>query len=194
MSKLTQNKLDQLCKTIEKANDNYVFCIEQAVKDTKEWFNDYWISPKSKEISSDIYSYVKKYCDEISTIFNNLNTKILKKVNKHNNDSNNQTNLVYKGISISKPSIDGLLYLNDTLPDGKTGSLYPDTGMTYPTKKFNTTIKDASQYLKVAIVKCDAIDYFNQITIKFNILSEENKFTNNISTVEKCINDLSSEE
>lgn len=181
---MNQNKLSRTCTTINNASSIYSSCIQYGTNDVVDWFNDYWISKKSKEVADSLYQQLNCFSGEIKKIFDDLNSKIKKEVRNYNQQPDVLKKIYYKGFSVTKPYIKKLIYLNNYLRDGKVGSLPKETNMSYPFVKLKIIVGEASSKLKTAIAKCDAISSSEQKSIQDSITIQEKRCLNEIENIE----------
>lgn len=190
MIHLNQNKLSQLCYNINNAENNYLDYIQNGIIDVTNWFNEYWISKFSKRIADDLEYYLEQYTKGITEIFYQLNKKIKREVRHYNENPENLYKLHFSGFSISKPyNLSSLNKLNDTLYDGKKGSLNKETNMKYPIERLKIAIEDASSTLEVAVVKSDAISGSDAYSVQQEIKYLNRKTINSLNEILEIIID-----
>ena len=172
MAKMNQSKLNQMCNLIKDASNDFVSYFQYDIRNIAEWFNDYWISRFSKQVTEEISSELNIYFKNTIKLFSDLNNKIKREVRIHNSQEDVEI-IRYKGFEIEKPYIGYITKLNRTLPDGKVGLLANVEDISFQINKLKSTIEKASNKLKLAITKSDAIGYWEQVSIKSNITSIE---------------------
>lgn len=188
MAKMNQEKLTILCYNMKNAEDKYFDCLYYCIENIEEWFNDYWITSFSKEIASDLHKAIDKYNNEIIEIFSGINNKVKKQVMTYNENPEITSKLYYKGFKFSKVSNNGLLNLNNSLPDGKVGFLKKGKTKQYPINKLTECVEEITLIFKVAIVKSDALTYWEQRNLQKSISLAESRFKNSLTDIlEKII-------
>lgn len=182
---LKQDKISRMCLLINNGGEKFASHINYAADNMVDWFNRNWISSFSKEVSSLTRDSLDTLVREVINLFNDFNGNVRKKVIKYNSVKGKY--IYYKGISISRPNLNRMDSLNSFLPSGKVGFEIPKDELFYPFNVLRNQVAEAIDYLKVAIVQADALNYNEQSSLQVNLLNIKRNFELKIEDILELI-------
>lgn len=182
---LKQDKISRMCLLINNGGEKFASHINYAADNMVDWFNRNWISSFSKEVSSLTRDSLDTLVREVIKLFNDFNGNVRKKVIKYNSVKGNY--IYYKGISIFRPNLNRMDSLNSFLPSGKVGFEIPKDDLFYPFNVLRNQVAEAIDYLKVAIVQADALNYNEQSSLQVNLLNIKRNFELKIEDILELI-------
>ena len=182
---LKQDKISRMCLLINNGGEKFASHINYAADNMVDWFNQNWISSLSKEVSSLTRDSLDTLVREVINLFNDFNGNVRKKVIKYNSVKGKY--IYYKGISISRPNLNRMDSLNSFLPSGKVGFEIPKDELFYPFNVLRNQVAEAIDYLKVAIVQADALNYNEQSSLQVNLLNIKRNFELKIEDILELI-------
>lgn len=182
---LKQDKISRMCLLINNGGEKFASHINYAADNMVDWFNRNWISSFSKEVSSLTRDSLDTLVREVTNLFNDFNNNVKRKVIKYNSVKGNY--IYYKGISIFRPNLNRMDSLNSFLPSGKVGFEIPKDDLFYPFNVLRNQVAEAIDYLKVAIVQADALNYNEQSSLQVNLLNIKRNFELKIEDILELI-------
>lgn len=182
---LKQDKISRMCLLINNGGEKFASHINYAADNMVDWFNRNWISSFSKEVSSLTRDSLDTLVREVTNLFNDFNNNVKRKVIKYNSVKGKY--IYYKGISISRPNLNRMDSLNSFLPSGKVGFEIPKDDLFYPFNVLRNQVAEAIDYLKVAIVQADALNYNEQSSLQVNLLNIKRNFELKIEDILELI-------
>lgn len=186
MPLMNQEKLNRMCRLINKAGGEYAYNVTMAASDIADWFNENWISSSSKHLASNIQDGLKTLNSDMSRTINDYNRRIRTSIYNYNNTNDNI--LYYPGFYLECPNVGMLDSLNQYLYNGKVGSTCSTDDLKYPFNHIRAVVQDTTQNIKKAIVSADALTYNEQQGLQMGIIRAERKFTNSIDELEQALN------
>ena len=182
---LKQDKISRMCLLINNGGEKFASHINYAADNMVDWFNRNWISSFSKEVSSLTRDSLDTLVREVTNLFNDFNNNVKRKVIKYNSVKGKY--IYFKGISISRPNLNRMDSLNSFLPSGKVGFEIPKDDLFYPFNVLRNQVAEAIDYLKVAIVQADALNYNEQSSLQVNLLNIKRNFELKIEDILELI-------
>ena len=182
---LKQDKISRMCLLINNGGEKFASHINYAADNMVDWFNRNWISSFSKEVSSLTRDSLDTLVREVINLFNDFNGNVRKKVIKYNSVKGKY--IYYKGISISRPNLNRMDSLNSFLPSGKVGFEVPKDDLFYPFNVLRNQVAEAIDYLKLAIIQADALNYNEQSSLQVNLLNIRRNFELRIGDILELI-------
>lgn len=182
---LKQDKISRMCLLINNGGEKFASHINYAADNMVDWFNRNWISSFSKEVSSLTRDSLDTLVREVTNLFNDFNNNVKRKVIKYNSVKGKY--IYFKGISISRPNLNRMDSLNSFLPSGKVGFEIPKDDLFYPFNVLRNQMAEAIDYLKVAIVQADALNYNEQSSLQVNLLNIKRNFELKIEDILELI-------
>ena len=182
---LKQDEISRMCLLINNGGEKFASHINYAADNMVDWFNRNWISSFSKEVSSLTRDSLDTLVREVTNLFNDFNNNVKRKVIKYNSVKGKY--IYFKGISISRPNLNRMDSLNSFLPSGKVGFEIPKDDLFYPFNVLRNQVAEAIDYLKVAIVQADALNYNEQSSLQVNLLNIKRNFELKIEDILELI-------
>ena len=155
--KITQENLDAFTRTIKIVNNNISNLIGANSNNITNWFNEYWVSRRSKSNANTIDNIFSDYQSKIIDLFDDINNQIKRNAYIHNNNEKNEEKVYYRKRSLIKTKTNIQANMNFSLPNNYIGRKNNTADVYYPLKKVKETIEIIDKQLKTAINTCNVI-------------------------------------